>query len=815
MADLGDGHAVGCGGTRRPGAPRPAGTTATFALLTALTLLCGVFVGDWAALTLDVPADSGTARLPWLAGVPSVVALLTAGFVVTEPRRTVRRARLSRVPEAHPATARVARIATECGITTPPELMWAAAEASTGARAFGRPGRYRVKVAPALAGTARRKPAVFDAVMRHELAHIRLRDVLLAYVALGCWYALLVAMALPLVLRVVSPDLSLVPEYLLRVAVLAAVVYAVRARLLREREHYADVQAAAWSAGDEYGRVLDRGRAPAPRPGRRPAWLALHPTPGARRAVVARPAVLARARPGVLAAGGFAAGAGTGLLASLLGAVPDMPATSRTAQAVMAAALGWLGAVELLRWARGTSAGAAAPDASVSRGLLAASAAAVTAGVVAGAWTSLSGTGLLAGTASDPTPWVTGAALGCLLAVAAGPVSGAARAGRTGRVATVAVPAAGALLAGLAADAAFTIGRLVDALGAAAVVRTLPAQLTGTAAAALAALLWVSGVATCARGGRGRPLALGVAGGFGGTLACAVLALRVEPFDGVGVVTRFGTTGAWLVAVPAALVAVATALRRGGAAGLTALGAASLTGGAGLALVLAAGGVLTDPALVARQAATLPLLLALPLLTGAALLAPRAADAGDAAAGVPAGRPVRRLAPGTAVSLAAVVVALAGVALLLPGPVRGAPDPPGRPQAAAYLAEDLPHLLAARNAALVAGEAAMYAPQVSTAADLRSVVVPRYDRALREADDVLELTYVARTPEVRRLHGAFVAVVTAERDYFVAAAAAAENPSMTADAAVREAAAAADRAMADWQDRLAAARSAPLMPDPG
>ena len=64
--------------------------------------------------------------------------------------------------------------------------------------AFGRPRRRFVAVSGGAAVAAVRKPAAFDAVILHELAHIKNRDIDQTYLALAIWRAFVVTALLPM-----------------------------------------------------------------------------------------------------------------------------------------------------------------------------------------------------------------------------------------------------------------------------------------------------------------------------------------------------------------------------------------------------------------------------------------------------------------------------------------------------------------------------------------------------------------------------------------------------------------------------------------
>ena len=161
--------------------------------------------------------------------------------------------------------------------------------------AFGHPRRRFVAVSGGAAVAAVRKPAAFDAVILHELAHVKNRDIDQTYLALAIWRAFVVAALLPAaVTAIVTGDLAGWQRSLWRVAVLALIVYALRNAVLRSREFDADARARELDPETQLGPVL--AGLPA-RTGRR-AWHLgwTHPSGQARAAALTDPAPLYRCR---------------------------------------------------------------------------------------------------------------------------------------------------------------------------------------------------------------------------------------------------------------------------------------------------------------------------------------------------------------------------------------------------------------------------------------------------------------------------------------------------------------------------------------
>ena len=167
-----------------------------------------------------------------------------------------------------------------------------------GALAFGAAGKRCVLLERGLVKQADADAATFRAVLRHELAHHRNKDVGKTYLTVAMWYSFLVVGVLPLVvLQVIHAARGDAFGYWgenWRIAALALVVVLVRNSILRSRESYADVRAATWE-GDDGGleRVLSsdtgerkRHRFPLPLPLRR------HPSAESRQRALSDPRAL-------------------------------------------------------------------------------------------------------------------------------------------------------------------------------------------------------------------------------------------------------------------------------------------------------------------------------------------------------------------------------------------------------------------------------------------------------------------------------------------------------------------------------------------
>ncbi|AZQ70398.1 hypothetical protein EKH77_03475 [Streptomyces luteoverticillatus] len=153
----------------------------------------------------------------------------------------------------------VEELATVAGLSRVPRVVVDPAAASTGAVVLGSDRRPTVRLHGGLLARRHTDPEGFRAVLLHELAHIRNRDVTLTYVTLAVWWAFVAVVLVPAVVVLVRSAVSIAPQFqdvqvpsVVRsfglLGFLVVLVYLARADVLRSREIYADLAAVRWGA---------------------------------------------------------------------------------------------------------------------------------------------------------------------------------------------------------------------------------------------------------------------------------------------------------------------------------------------------------------------------------------------------------------------------------------------------------------------------------------------------------------------------------------------------------------------------------------
>jgi Zn-dependent protease with chaperone function len=225
-------------------------------------------------------------QVGWMLGGTAGLLVAGAAFMLAMPLWITRRRHLQPLTaeDAPAAIEEVRTLALEQGISEP-RLFWNPLDASSGGLAFGHPGRYSVALSGGLIVKQATDPPAFRAILRHELAHIRNRDVGITYFTLAIWYAFLVVAAAPFVLTLLDEGSDALLSVTWRMLVLAALVYLTRNAVLRSREVYADLRASVPDGPDGALRRVLAGL-PRPAPGLLGRARRVHPDPQHRLAAV-------------------------------------------------------------------------------------------------------------------------------------------------------------------------------------------------------------------------------------------------------------------------------------------------------------------------------------------------------------------------------------------------------------------------------------------------------------------------------------------------------------------------------------------------
>ncbi|MET9491403.1 M56 family metallopeptidase [Nocardia sp. NPDC006630] len=206
----------------------------------------------------------------WLSVVwVAVVVFVSAGLFFGSPVWKSRRRRVVQLAAVDPdgrLHRRLAGLVAAARLTSAPRFVVDLAAGPAGAVVFGRNGRPTVCLQGGLLAERDTDPHRFRAVVLHELAHIRNRDVTITYLTITLWRVFLVFVLTPFAVYAVfalthggsywRTDLTDHTGFLIQAAFLAALVYLARADVLRHREICADRTAVRLGA-DPRGWVIE------------------------------------------------------------------------------------------------------------------------------------------------------------------------------------------------------------------------------------------------------------------------------------------------------------------------------------------------------------------------------------------------------------------------------------------------------------------------------------------------------------------------------------------------------------------------------
>ncbi|RGC69366.1 heat shock protein HtpX [Micromonospora sp. MW-13] len=200
----------------------------------------------------------------WKPAALLLVSVCAAALYWALPRWKGRRSRVVPVEQVDghaDLVSTLAELVTVAGLRRPPRFVIAPAVPTSGAVVFGRLRRYTVCLDGGLVARRHRAPEGFRAVVLHELAHLRNRDVDITYATVALWRILLwvvVPLDLAYIAAVSLPstagssmatrEQSRVAHHVAMLAVTVVLVYLARADILRTREFHADLTARRWGA---------------------------------------------------------------------------------------------------------------------------------------------------------------------------------------------------------------------------------------------------------------------------------------------------------------------------------------------------------------------------------------------------------------------------------------------------------------------------------------------------------------------------------------------------------------------------------------
>ncbi|GLX93411.1 M48 family metalloprotease [Herbidospora sp. NBRC 101105] len=207
-------------------------------------------------------------------------------------------------PHHDAVMARFAQILAEETPRRTVRLLVDPARSDLSGRTFGLPGRHTVVLSMGTVLAYKEEPRVAEALLRHELAHIRNRDVGIAHVTVAVWWAFLLTGALPIMVATAVWNPAGLAAMALFLAVILLLLWSSRTAVLRSREHHADVR-----AGDTPARMEGvKAAVERARPLSRHRRLGNHPGPGRRTTVLTDPGRLSRPGAGELLTVGLLSG---------------------------------------------------------------------------------------------------------------------------------------------------------------------------------------------------------------------------------------------------------------------------------------------------------------------------------------------------------------------------------------------------------------------------------------------------------------------------------------------------------------------------
>lgn len=214
----------------------PRVTTSNILVFLIALFTAGLISGVWLH---DVLLSNILSREALSLSVAALTVMLTVSMLYAYI--WIRERRHRSMPVANLVQNRVAALAADLRLYRLPKLRldW-----TLRGRHYGAPGEYRLFLPQSYLVHLFTQRSTFDTFVRHELAHFRNGDVFASSLAALVWHSLVPLFVVLVVLHILAGDASLLPSYVWRAVLLAAVIHLVSSSLLRSREYDADLCAA-------------------------------------------------------------------------------------------------------------------------------------------------------------------------------------------------------------------------------------------------------------------------------------------------------------------------------------------------------------------------------------------------------------------------------------------------------------------------------------------------------------------------------------------------------------------------------------------
>ncbi|MBD2683127.1 MULTISPECIES: M48 family metalloprotease [Nostoc] len=203
------------------------------------------------------PVEREFLKAAWLAvgGVGIVLSLATIIYSLF-PFFMIRLEGMAAFDKQSAIEVHLKKLCTEMGIAPPPIFLQKPISRALGGRAFGSLGQYYVVLPAGLIKWFSQDREAFNAVLLHELSHLRNKDVDKTYFSVAAGCAFVIAALIPFAFSLLSNSGAELFNASWRVIVLVLLVYLTVAAVVRSREFYADVRASTHPGSTALNRVL-------------------------------------------------------------------------------------------------------------------------------------------------------------------------------------------------------------------------------------------------------------------------------------------------------------------------------------------------------------------------------------------------------------------------------------------------------------------------------------------------------------------------------------------------------------------------------